>query len=274
MSSLVRLRTFDISNNAITPFGQNYLKMKFKRLSNFKVEDFLINKTQETTLKLFQTSTGIIYNILDILNDAITEFKNGNEDFYGILISVCFYDTAEKKKILRSLDKTSLIKKTLIDSIENDFKWPFFRVYLSGEGISLLCKQLKYVPELTELSLHECSLNNNDIKLLSKSIQQTPYIVKLDLSNNDFGDAGAEYLQDIFKVLKNIVSINISSNLITSEPLKGMSTSLGELTELKTLDISDNRIGWSGISTLNKVLKGLPKFEKLYMKSINILYYR
>lgn len=121
----------------------------------------------------------------------------------------------------------------------NSFKSNFQSNYTQSRFLTPIPKSDPKLPSVnfTSLEIKHYGLGDNQAKLLSKAIQSMNKLEKVDLKNTGMNDSGT------FSILESVNQDN-----------------------LRTLDISSNRIGHRGIISLNKILAK----ENSYLEELNL----
>ncbi|XP_008063283.1 NACHT, LRR and PYD domains-containing protein 2, partial [Carlito syrichta] len=128
---------------------------------------------------------------------------------------------------------------------------------LGDTGVKLLCEGLSY-PEcqLQTLVLWCCNITNNGCGQLSKLLQQQSSLTHLDLGLNRIGITGLSFLCEALKdPLCHLRYLWLRGCFITPFSCADLASALSSNRSLVLLDLSQNFLGSSGITTLCEALR-------------------
>ena len=125
----------------------------------------------------------------------------------------------------------------------------------------ILLKNLHHVPRLSKLHLCEVGMGNQECQLLATALK---YVVKLrflNLSCNPLGHGTSELAKHLHSV-PHLEELYLNSTQMGEEEVTALALSLKNVTQLSTLDLSNNPLG-HGVSELAKHLHSVPHMKYL-----------
>lgn len=148
--------------------------------------------------------------MLDLVQEIIDEYNNGNMDSYSLLCRICFEDVDQKKDIISKLSTRNEILLTLLQCIENDYTWNMEGIGMTEAIIEKLSEQFKCLPNLSRLSLGRNNISPEGIETLCKELKVAPNLIELDLNHNMMGENGLSTLCHSFSCISSLRKLNIS----------------------------------------------------------------
>ncbi|XP_069769049.1 NACHT, LRR and PYD domains-containing protein 3-like isoform X2 [Narcine bancroftii] len=118
------------------------------------------------------------------------------------------------------------------------------------------------------LRLNANSFTAACINDLSSALSTNQSLISLYLGNNELGDAG---VRQFFKDLKNIQELGLENNNLSACCMKDLATTISEYQSLRSLNLSCNNLGDSGLKALSEALKKPnQRLEQLHLCSAKL----
>ena len=161
---------------------------------------------------------------------------------------------------LQFTEKTS--DQTLTHSVsylrEIKFKRP-----LGGVRDVILLNILQHVPRLSDLTLCNVGLGNQECQLLATALKNGDKLRVVNLSGNPLGHGIRELAKHLHSV-PHLKSLDLDDTQMGEEEVTALAHSLKNVTQLNELYLSNNLLG-HGVSELAKHLHSVPHLEKLHL---------
>ena len=125
----------------------------------------------------------------------------------------------------------------------------------------ILLNNLHHVPRLSELSLDNVGMGNQECQLLATALKYVNKLRFLKLSRNPLGDGVSELAKHLHSV-PHLEKLFLYDTQMGEEEVTALANSLKNVTQLSELDLSRNPLG-HGISELAKHLHNAPHLETL-----------
>lgn len=138
--------------------------------------------------------------------------------------------------------------------------------HLGQDGHSLLVDALRHLPNLQDLNLRSTALNANGLRTLEGALVRLRQLRHLNLSNNDLQDGFglARVLRSMHGKLKTLSLAGINPDL---SHWRELTSALGNCTELRELNLSENNLTPLIGRQLTAALTGLQHLEVLGLRS-------
>ena len=133
-----------------------------------------------------------------------------------------------------------------------------------GELVILL-NNLHHVPRLSKLGLHDVGMGNQECQLLATALKYVDKLRILWLSGNSLGHGISELAKHLHSV-PHLEWLRLDDTDMGEEEVTALAHSLKNVTQLSTLDLSNNPLG-DGVSELAKHLHSVPHLERLYLNA-------
>uniref|UniRef100_A0A8C5N135 NACHT, LRR and PYD domains-containing protein 3 n=1 Tax=Leptobrachium leishanense TaxID=445787 RepID=A0A8C5N135_9ANUR len=171
-------------------------------------------------------------------------FKSANK-FKELHFSKCKLTPSSCKSLLSSIKNRSLTKL--------DLKWN----ELQDSGAKVLCEGFRHPGcILQELGLEKCSLGSSCCEDLCSVIIMNKCLIKLELSQNDIQDSGVKYLcEGLVKSTHSLQELGLEDCKLTSSCCEDLYSVFTTNRSLTKLDLSENKLGDSGVKRLCEGLK-------------------
>lgn len=238
---LPKLKVLNLRMNRIKNKGLRDISQKLESLANLRVLNLSYNRI---------THMDPLFEVLPKLKKLEELYLSNNYIFDSS------YLFATKMIHLSSLKILKLGDTFQEDSIsqlflENLRKLPTLQsLHLDNLNIRenqshiILASSLQHLTNLTELSLYDCSLQNNGVAVIAASLQYTPLLKHLSIGYNNIHWNGISAISSVFQYIPLLEYLEmIDSNIDTDEELNMFLPRLSTLSNLKYLNLSDNTIG-------------------------------
>ena len=132
-----------------------------------------------------------------------------------------------------------------------------------GHGIRELAKHLHSVPHLKHLTLGNTQMGEEEVTALARSLQNVTQLVTINFSANPLGHGISELAKHLHNV-PHLTGLYLVDTQMGEEEVTALARSLQNVTQLDTIDFSDNPLG-HGISELAKHLHNVPHLKRLHL---------
>ncbi|XP_072891629.1 NACHT, LRR and PYD domains-containing protein 3-like [Hemitrygon akajei] len=147
---------------------------------------------------------------------------------------------------------------------------------LGDSGVKLVSMALGN-PEckIQKLWLRDVGLTDSGAEDLASALSTNPSLTELDLSNNTLGDSGVKL---VFSALGNteckVQKLELNRVGLTDSGAENLASSLSTNPTLTELDLSNNKLGDSGVKLVSEALKALRnpecKIQKLRLNDVGL----
>ena len=118
---------------------------------------------------------------------------------------------------------------------------------------------LQYYTHIQSLLLPSTRLNADLFSIFSENLIECTKLTELDLSHNILGPRGSQRLAEVLERFLNLETLVLQDVSLESSGMIFLCEGLTHLKSLKVLNISENKIGDSGIRTFSSVVNSFPK---------------
>jgi hypothetical protein len=133
-----------------------------------------------------------------------------------------------------------------------------------------LADVLKTCPQLQELSLSECMIDDMLLRGIISGLVRNNTLRQLDLSHNRISDNGAQALATLLANNKSIQHLSVANNQLTGLAGQLFAQALRQNSALLSLDLRLNRLGEEGGTALFDGLVGNATLQTLRVSSNNL----
>ena len=133
---------------------------------------------------------------------------------------------------------------------------------LTSEHVSLL-NILHHVPRLSDLTLCNVGLGNQECQLLATALKKSDKLRVVNLSGNPLGHGIKELAKHLHSV-PHLKSLDLDDTQMGEEEVTALAHSLKNVTQLSTLSLRNNPLG-HGICELAKHLHSVPHLQVLHL---------
>ncbi|XP_062895466.1 NACHT, LRR and PYD domains-containing protein 3-like [Mobula hypostoma] len=144
---------------------------------------------------------------------------------------------------------------------------------LGDSGVKLVSAALRN-PEckIQKLGLGYVGLTDSDAKDLSFALRTNRSLTELDLSDNELGDSGMKLVSAALRISESkIQKLWLWGVGLTHSGVEVLVSAVSTIRSLMVLDLSDNKLGDSGVKLVSTALKNPEcKIQKLLLESVSL----
>ena len=132
---------------------------------------------------------------------------------------------------------------------------------ITDVGLAQLLVPLKYMTQLTSLNLEATLITPVGLALLSNVFPLLTNLTELDLAWLFLTDA--VILKDLLAQVPQLKSLNLSYNRLGTQGIEILASTFTSMTQLRTLKIDNNNIGVDGLETMSDMIRKLTHLTSL-----------
>ena len=138
-------------------------------------------------------------------------------------------------------------------------------------GVSHLAENLRHVPQLTSLDLHDVQMGEKECAAVAASLKDLKKLDYLNMANNALGHGIIELAKNLNSV-PNLTSLELANTNMGENEVSALARALKDVPKLRYLGLGRNPLG-RGVRDLVQHLSSVPKVEgdlSLYLHGVQM----
>ena len=217
-------------------------------LSNVTVEDFVLLKNM---LPLLTAPREII--IFRSVTDALDSIESA---IHGIN----FTDNLRELELCK-INLTEKCAAFIAESLHHSPNLLVLRLSFNPlhSGVSHLAENLRHVPQLTNLDLHDVQIGEKECAAVAASLKDLKKLEYLNVANNALGHGSIELAKNLNSV-PNLTTLELANTNMGENEVSALARALKDVPKLSYLGLGYNPLG-RGVRDLVQHLSSVPKVE-------------